>query len=433
MAHTSTIAPDLSESSLSGTGLGSTARALGVAAVALLGAGLYLGYKGGDQTFFAKSYLLGFMFILAISLGGLFFVIIQHLTRAGWSVVVRRPAELLAQNLRWIWILFLPVVWMAWNHQLDVLYPWANIEHLKSVAPGEAHLVEAKEGYLNVQFFLIRAGIFFVIWAVLGAYFWSRSIRQDSVGGTAISESCRKVAAPAILLFGLSITFAAFDWMMSLAPAWFSTMYGVYFFCACATCGLATMTLLCLFLQRTGRLRGVITPEHYQDLGKFLFAFGMVFWAYIAFSQFMLIWYGNIPEETIWFLPRQVGGWLWLSWALLLGHFILPFLFLISRWPKRYPASLAFACCWMLLFGLVDLFYLIMPRIPHDAGEMRSYAEFAEKYAGEPTRFADPLVWTMSLGMLCLLLAMTARAASRHLLLPKGDPSLRESLAFQNM
>ncbi len=433
MAHSTTNAPDLSESSLTGSGIGSLSRIFGIAAVVLLGTALWLGYRGGDPAFFAKSYLLGFMFVLAICLGALFFVTVQHLTRAGWSVVVRRPAEALMQNLRWLWILFLPVGWMAWTHQLDVLYPWANLEHLATVAPAEAELVSHKSAFLNERFFFIRAGIYFLVWAGLAWFFWSRSTRQDSIGGLALTESCRRVSAPGMLLFGLTATFAAIDWMMSLAPAWFSTMYGVYFFCDCATCGLSVITLCCLVLQRKGYLRGVITAEHYQDLGKLLFAFGMVFWAYIAFSQFMLIWYGNIPEETAWFLPRQVGGWLQLSWALLLGHFILPFLFLISRWPKRFPGSLAFACVWMLLFGFVDLFYLIMPTIPHDLASFNSQAEFAEKYAGDPTRFADPLVWSMALGMLFLLLAMTGRALKGHTLLAKGDPSLRESLSFQNM
>jgi uncharacterized membrane protein YpjA len=158
-----------------------------------------------------------------------------------------------------------------------------------------------------------------------------------------------------------------------------------------------------------------------------------VFWAYIAFSQFMLIWYGNLPEETAWYLPRQVGGWLWLSWALLFGHFVFPFVFLISRWPKRWPSTLAVGCAWMLLFGFLDVFYLVMPHIPHDLGEYATYGEFAAKHASDSTHLADPALLCMTAGVLLLVLSGTARALKGQSLLALRDPSLGESLAFQNM
>ncbi len=433
MAHSTTNAVDLSDANLSGARLAGSARTLIGAGIVLLAAGAWLGWRANDPTFFAKSYLLAFLFALAICLGALFFVTVQHLTRAGWSVAVRRPAEAIAQNLRWIWILFLPIVWLAWTHRLDVLYPWANLDHVRSVAPAEAELLEKKAVFFELPFFFGRAIAYFVVWGVLSGIFWRASVRQDTEGGTRLSSFCRRISGPGMILFGVTSTLAAVDWGMSLSPAWFSTMFGVYFFAACATCGISVITLSCLALQRAGLLRGVITTEHYHDLGKLLFAFGIVFWAYIAFSQYMLIWYGNIPEETVWYMPRQVGGWLWLSWALLFGHFVIPFLFLISRWTKRIRGSLAFGCAWMLFFGFVDLFYLIMPTVPHDAGEYRSWSEFADHYAGESTRFADPLVWTLALGMLCLVVGMSRRAISGTSVLPKGDPSLGESLAFQNM
>ncbi|MBL9141200.1 MAG: hypothetical protein JNK53_04980, partial [Phycisphaerae bacterium] len=392
--------------------------ALAVAAV-MLSISFWLGWKSQDMTMFAKVYLQNFLFVLAISLGGLFFVFVQHVTRASWSVAVRRPAEALMQNLRWIWVLFLPIAYLAYTHQLDALYPWANLDHLRQVAPAEADLVANKSSFLNQPFFFARAAFYFLVWGGLAWYFWRSSVRQDVTGDPKISARCGALAAPAALLFGVTTTLASVDWIMSLTPAWFSTMFGVYFFTVCCTGGLSAITLVCLSLQRAGYLRGIITPEHYQDLGKMIFAFGVVFWAYIAFSQYMLIWYGNIPEETTWFLVRQVGDWGWISVALLVGHFAIPFVFLISRWTKRWPATLAVACAWMLAFCWIDLYYLVMPTVPHDLGTFTTYTEFASKYAGESTNLGNPINWTMLVGMLALLAAGTAAAARRHALVPK--------------
>lgn len=433
MSHHHHHAPDLSAGNLTGTGLSTHARNFSVAALILIGYGAWAGYRSGDVGEFARMYLVAMMLSLAVCLGALFFVIVQHITRAGWSVVVRRPAEALMQNLRWMWILFLPFAWMGYSGHLYDLFPWADLSALASISPAEAQLVSNKAAFLNQKFFFIRAAIYFAVWAGLASFFWNASLRQDRTGSIEISAQCRKWSGPAMILFGLSITFASFDWMMSLSPAWFSTMFGVYFFAVCCTCGFSVITLLCIRLQRDGQLRGIITPEHYQDLGKLLFAFGIVFWAYIAFSQFMLIWYGNLPEETAWYLPRQVGGWLWLSWALLLGHFVFPFVFLISRWPKRFPSTLAFGCMWMLAFGFIDLYYLIMPEIPHDLGEFNNYREFAAKHATDSPHLFNPTLLGLSGGLLCLVIVFTMRSLRGKSLLASRDPSLGESLAFQNM
>ena len=382
----------------------------------------------------ARAYLVCMIVAFATCLGALFFVIVQHLTRAGWSVAVRRPAEALAQNLRWMWVLFLPIAWMGWNGTLVNLYPWADLDVLRSVSPAEADLVANKSGYLNQRFFFVRSAIYLAVWAGLAQFYWSSSLRQDRTGDPAITAASRKWAGPSMILFGLSTTFASFDWMMSLSPAWFSTMFGVYFFALCATLGLAATVLLTKDIMREGgRLKGIVTTEHFHDLGKMLFAFGIVFWAYIAFSQFMLIWYGNLPEETTWYLARQVGGWLPLSWALLVGHFIVPFVFLISRWTKRWNATLAFGCGWMLVFGTVDLYYLIVPHVPHDLGTFETYAEFAAKHADSAPHLLDPSFLCMALGVLALVAGGALNALRSHALVPARDPSLAESLAFENM
>ncbi|MBM3368972.1 MAG: hypothetical protein FJY43_11980, partial [Betaproteobacteria bacterium] len=418
MAHHDHHAPDLSAGNIGGGKFGALAPRLFLAGWPLFAFGCWMALRGDNIADGARAYLVAMVLALATCLGALFFVIVQHLTRAGWSVAVRRPAEAIAQNLRWIWILFLPIAWMGWTGKLVDLYPWADLGVLRSIAPAEAELVANKAGYLNQKFFFVRSAAYFAVWALLANFFWSSSVRQDRTGSPSISARCRKWSGPAMILFGLSTTFASFDWIMSLSPAWFSTMFGVYFFAACATCGISVITLLTLRLQdQFGRLRGIVSPEHFQDLGKLLFAFGIVFWAYIAFSQFMLIWYGNLPEETAWYLPRQVGGWLWLSWALLLGHFAIPFVFLISRWTKRIRATLTFGCAWMLLFGLIDIYYLVMPHIPHDLGEFATYGEFAAKHAGDAPHLLDPSFLAMTLGVLMLVLGGALRALSGQSLL----------------
>ncbi len=423
----------LSDSNIVGTKLPVREHIAMAVAVVMLSLSLWLGWKSEDPTHFAKVYLQNFLFVLAICLGAFFFVFVQHVTHASWSVAVRRPAEAIMQNLRWIWLLFLPVVYLGATHQLDYLFPWANLEHLAKVAPAEAELVKNKQGFLNPTFFFIRAAVYFVIWGGLAWYFWRNSTKQDATGDIRITQRSERMAAPAAILFGLTVSLAAIDWMMSLTPAWFSTMFGVYFFTVCCTAGLSALALVCLSLHRAGYLHGIITAEHFQDLGKLIFAFGVVFWAYIAFSQYMLIWYGNIPEETTWYLVRQVGGWSYVSVALLFGHFVIPFVFLISKWTKRWAFTLTVGSVWMLAFAWIDIYYLVMPTVPHDLGGFSTYREFSQKYAGESNHLMNPLNWTMLAGMLALLMAGTAAAARRHALVAKRDPRLNDSLHFQNM
>jgi hypothetical protein len=428
MAH-ALNANSIPASAISGERLAPRGRAIMVAGVALVLTGVGLA-GGGAGT---KAWLHAWIFATSISLGALFFVIIQHLTRAGWSVVVRRIAEALAWNLSWLWLGFLPIAGLWWTGKLDTLFPWANLEHLRQVAPDEAALVAKKAAFLNPGFFMIRAAVYLVVWALLARFFVGQSAAQDSDHSVARSQTMSKWAGPAAILFGLTTTFAAFDWIMSLNPAWFSTMFGVYFFAACAAGGFSAIAFTGLRLQQRGLLRDVITPEHYQDLGKLLFGFGVVFWAYIAFSQYMLIWYGNVPEETTWFLARQVGQWRIVSAALLFGHFVIPFLFLISRWTKRWRGTLLFGVSWMLVFHWVDLAYLIHPVIPHDIGSFASYDALQAAYAGEKSGLLQPGLLALSIGFLFLLMGGTLSRLARTGLLCKGDPRLAESLRFENM
>ena len=409
--------------------------AIGVAVVGL-GGGAAIGYTGAfgtDAHHFWRAYLIAFLFGLTMCLGGLFFVFVQHLTRAGWSVAVRRPAEALAANLRWIWVLFLPFAALWMMGKANIVWIWADMETLKANNEAEFLIVEAKTAFLNPTFFWIRACVYFVVWAALSHFFLTNSVRQDESGDRAISSRMQKFSAPTAILFGLTITFAAFDWIMSLSPAWFSTMFGVYFFCGCATAGFAMMILITVRLTQVGALKGIVSREHFQDMGKLMWAFGIVFWAYIGFSQYMLIWYANLPEETGWFLARQIGGWGFFSFALLFGHFVLPFVGLLSKWMKRAPLILSIGAVWMLCFHYVDLYWLIMPEIPSDLDTFAKYADMSAKYADTQTHFGNPVNFLLALGVAGTVIAGTISTLSRVALVPKQDQRLAESIRFENM
>lgn len=442
MTQAHSHAPDLTKKNLE---LGGSVASFQMALTALFvvgigGAAALLMMGKVEPGFFWKSYLQNLIFVIAISLGGLFFVFVQHLTRAGWSVAVRRPAEILASNLRWLGLLFVVPFGVLWfKGQANLIWPWADMESFRASAPAEAHLVERKLGFFSLfgvfhgDFFWARTIAYFAVWAILAHFFYSNSLKLGATGDVKISKRMQFFAPPAAILFALSATFAAIDWMMSISPAWFSTMFGVYFFAGCCTVGFAGLIITCVLVQSTGALRGVISLEHYQDLGKLLFAFGMVFWAYIGYSQYMLIWYANIPEETGWFLARQIGDWTYLTLFLLAGHFVLPFLAFISKWPKRMPPVLALGAAWMLLLGWLDLYWLIHPEVPHDIASFARYDALQAKYADAHTELLNPVNWLLLAGMIGLYGTMTIRELRKSPLLCSKDPRLGESLHFENM
>lgn len=395
----------------------------------LVGLGIVMTAKSDTITWerFLRGYTAAFCFVLSICLGALFFTILQHLARAGWSVVVRRIAEGLMSNLRWIWILFIPIAIGLFKTDL---YEW------KHVAGDD--LLEGKAAYLNPTFWMIRAVFYFAVWAGLAHFFIRNSIAQDDSGDPKITIRMGKVAPLAMILYALTQSFAVIDWVMAMEPKWFSTMFGVYFFAA-SCCGFfAALALLCYGLQRSGRVTKSITPDHYQDIGKHLFAFGIVFWAYIAYSQYMLIWYGNIQEETTWFLIRQLGGWQGLTILLLVGHFLGPFLILMSRYPKRWKTYLAAVCVWMLFIHYIDMYWLAVPAYPAALVEsVSSYRELMVEFETGPWDAEYGLHWHVVdgcclVGLSGIVLGMTALGIRSASLIPIRDPRLPESLAFEN-
>ncbi|HET9766774.1 MAG TPA: hypothetical protein VFS60_07995 [Thermoanaerobaculia bacterium] len=356
----------------------------------------------GDPAQLFRSYLLNWVYFCVLGLGGLFFTLLHHLTRAGWSVVVRRLAEAVAATLPVLALLFVPLAF-----GVRAVYPWA------SEAAAHDPVVAHKSAWLAPEPFLVRAALYLVIWSLLGWWFWRQSERQDRMGAVALTRRMQSVSAPAMMAFGITLTLAAFDWIMSLTPRWYSTVFGGYLFGGLAMSAFALLIVLALLLQRRGVLGGVVTMEHFHDLGKLMFAF-VVFWSYIAFSQFMLQWYANIPEEANWFAERLHHGWLPLSQALVIGHFAVPFFFLLMRDVKRHRGGLWASALWLLLMEWLDLYWLIMPGLYHE---------------GPRIHLLDVLFF-LALGAVFVgTLAWTLRGKA---LVPVNDPRLAESLAFEN-
>jgi hypothetical protein len=386
---------------------------LAVAGGALLVVGFFLGLIENDRlSHFLHTYLVSVSWAASISLGALFFVAVQHATRAGWGVVVRRIAELWAINIVTVALLFLPVLISVAvrNHSL---YEWLDQARTAVGGSKYSELIGHKQAYLNHVFFVIRSIGYFVAWWCVARFFFTRSLRQDETGDPQLTVQMERWSGPSLILFAITLTLAAFDWLMSLAPEWYSTIFGLYFFAGSVVSSLSTIVVTAAYLQATGRIQATITPEHYHDLGKLMLGF-VIFWGYMAFSQYMLIWYGNIPEETTWYLARQTNGWAFISLALLAGNLLIPFFGLLSREVKRRRRVLGIWGIWLLVFHWLDMYWLVMPS-RHEQPPTFGLTDF-----------------TVAAGIGCLFLAGMLRVASRTSWVPLKDPRLAESLAFEN-
>ncbi len=373
------------------------------AGVALLGVVLcaVLGPSNPKQFFF--SWLVSFLFFLSLALGALFFVLIQYATQGGWGVVLRRIGETTFATLPAMAALFLPVYF-----GLHDLYEWSHA----GAAEHDA-LLRWKSPFLNEPFFLIRAALYFGIWSFVAVLYYRGSSGQDTTGDPAVSARLRRLAGPALIVLGLTQTLASVDWIMSLTPHWYSTMFGVYFFAGSFVGFIALLSVVVGAMGGAGLLENVISAEHRQDVGKFLFAF-TAFWAYISFSQYFLVWYANLPEETIFYKARMEGSWMNVSVLLLFGHFVAPFFYLMGRAVKRRGATLAVGGMWLLAMHFVDLYWQVMPTL-HPEGLRPSLLDVAALMAVGGT-FVATAGWLMR----------------QRALVPVGDPRLAESLAFEN-
>ena len=390
------------------------ARAAGVVGLVGLAVGVVFGFIDGWDVFF-RSYVLNYAYVLSIALGALFFVILQHLTRAGWSVVVRRLAEFTAGAMPVLAVLFLPILIPVFAG-MGAVYPWASADEA-----AHDELLQWKRSYLNAPFFVVRCAIYFGVWTLLANYYLKRSVQQDTSGDVKLTLGMQRWSGVGTLLYALTVTFFSIDVIKSLSPHWFSTIFGVYYFAGGMVGFFGLLGLMMVWLQNSGRLTSSITIEHYHDVGKLVFGF-IVFWAYIAFSQYMLIWYANIPEETYWYQARQgTPWWVGVSLLLLAGHFVVPFLALISRHPKRHRRTVAAGAAWVLVMHWVDLYYLVGPAAHHGAGEA---AHAAQLHVSD---------FALLVGLGGMFVFAVVRLMAGRALLPERDPRLAESVAFENV
>ena len=351
---------------------------------------------------FAFSWLFAFAVFFTLCAGCFFWTIVHHATDAEWSVVVRRQLENIASLMALLALFFIPILLLR-HH----LYGWM------SIPVGQDPVLDAKRAYLNWEFFLVRAVITFVFF-ITASYLLRRfSIRQDQDGDPRFTLKMRKLAFISLPLFALCLTFGACDWLMSLNYKWFSTMWAVYIFAGAAGSSMSLLVLVITALRRAGYLQEVVTIEHYHVMGKWMLAF-TVFWAYIGFSQYMLIWYANIPEETQYFLARTTESWWNLSVILVFGRFFGPFGILLLRSIKKRPHQLCWMAGWIVLMQIIDMYCIVLPAL-HGTGVHVSIWDFVSLIAIGST-----------------LAFFYLRVVRRPCLFPVRDPRLLESLKMVN-
>jgi hypothetical protein len=326
---------------------------IGAAFMLLLVVGAFVPALGGVDQFF-RSYLVGYVFWTGIAVGCLGLLMLQHLITGSWGLVIRRVLEAGTRTLPLMLLLFLPIAIFGLQH----LYAWTHINEVTE--KGLHDILVKKAPYLNVTFFLIRTAGYFAIWGGM-MYLLNRwSAEQDRTAERQYTRKMNVLSGPGIILFVLTVTFASVDWVMSLNPEWFSTIYGLLYVAGWNLSAFSLVIAVMVYLSTRPPLEGIVRAPHFHDLGKLLLAFVML-WAYFAFSQYLIIWSGNIPEETKWYLSRLRGGWGWVGVGLVVLHFLLPFVLLLSRDLKRNARRLAAIAGLIFLMRLIDAFWLIEP------------------------------------------------------------------------
>jgi hypothetical protein len=297
-----------------------------------------------------RSWLWSYIFYVGVAVGCMAWLMVQYLTGGAWGMVIRRPCEAAARTLPLLAVLFLPIVF-----GMGGLYRWT---HPEAVAADE--ILRHKQVYLNVPFFLIRTAVYFAGWIFLEWRLNHWSAVEDREGGTLPHRRMVRLSAPGLIFWGFSITFMAVDWVLSLDPHWFSTIFGLLFMVGQGLSSMAFLIALMVLLSYRRPMSDILTPRHLHDLGKLLLACVMV-WAYFSFSQWLIIWAGNLPSEIPWYLVRLRGGWQFVALALIFGHFALPFALLLSRDLKRNFKLLAGVAVAVLIMRFVDLYWLVAP------------------------------------------------------------------------
>jgi hypothetical protein len=352
-----------------------------------------------DRPAALASYLAAYLFWLGIALGSLAFLMLHYLVGGLWGFLIRRPLEAAMMTLPLMGLLFLPLL-------LDVgaLYPWADPGVVK-----ESAALQHKQPYLNVSSFSLRAAIYFAIWVGLALSLNANSKRQDQSADSAPTRRNRILAAPGLILYFLSMTFAAVDWGMSLEPEWYSTIYGVMLMIGQGLSSLAAMVIVASLLARSRPASPLAHPDVFHDLGNLLLAFTML-WAYMSFSQYLIIWMGNLKEEIPWYLHRSIGLWRWIAGALMLFHFFLPFFLLLNREAKRQYQSLWKIALLILVMHAVNDSWLVLPAL-RPSPPLRFWAVIPA-FVGIGGLWAAVFTWQLK----------------GKPLVPRNDPMLVESL-----
>jgi hypothetical protein len=349
---------------------------------------------------FFRSYLLGYIFWLGVALGCAAILMLHHLVGGGWGFPIRRMLESGTRTLLLMAAFTVPLLF-----GLRQLYVWAN------PAAGHAEMAaEWKALYLNIPFFVVRVVVYFVAWILLAHFLNKWSLEQDRTANPGLTQRLQGLSGPGLLIYGLTVTFASIDWVMSLEPSWFSTIYGMIFMVTQALSAMSLVIVVMLLLSKTKPLSELISPLALNDLGNLLLTFTML-WAYLSFSQFLLVWSGNLPDEITWYTARATGGWAWVAVMLIMFHFAVPFLLLLSRFVKRRIRLLAAVAAGLILMSLIDLFWLMAP---------------AYDRAGPRFHWMD---WMAVVGIGGVWLWRFASQLKRNPLVPLHDPRLAQGAA----
>jgi hypothetical protein len=340
-------------------------------------------------------------FVSSVGIGGLFWVGVEYVSSAVWSTALRRPFEFIAGVIPFLIILALPLLL-----RMRSVFAWTHLSYFKQ---DPSMLVKAP--YLNIPFFVVRTIFVFAIWWLFYYLITKNSRTQDTTRDQNLTTKNVRLSAFFMPIFALSLTVFSIDWLMSLTPSWFSTIFGVYVFSGAVLSSMAFGTLIIVLLNEKGRFPVKLTPDHYYNLGAFLFAF-VVFWAYIGFSQFMLQWYGNLREETLYYIPRMHGSWAVVSIALALVEFLIPFFLLITKPAKMDPKRLIFVSIWLLAAHALDIYWMVMP-VYNPASAVFGLSEIA--------------FLLLSVGMILTAFAYKAKGNN---MVPVGDPKLQRGLEF---
>lgn len=410
-----------SDSPASSCACAGKALGVGIAGIAATIIGLFV--SGGKAVAF--SWLTGVTFWVAIAIGMLMLVMIHHILDASWSVVLRRQYEHGLAAFPWLALLFAPLVIVSWTGSHDLIWKWMNPDYVLANGHTVGHdpLYVKKSGFLNLPMFTAMTALCFIVWIWLSARLRKASFTQDADGDLKWTFMNRKTAAFGLALGAITLTLASIYWVKSLDYHWFSTMFGVWFFANCARGALSIGVLLLLWLYARGDLKGILNTNHLHSIGMLVFAF-TVFWAYITFSQYFLIWNANVPEETFWYNLREItkagepSQWKYVGMALLFGHFLVPFLYLLSYKNKVVHCRIKPIVIWILVVIAIDMIYNIAPAV-------KDYA------TGEPKDFLSiNLLWTVTslVGVGGVFFWAYFKSFAKTKLIPIRDPRIKECL-----